>query len=84
MASARAYHRLNTFLVKPEELNEALKKNAPSRLSTSPRVIPLCASWFMPNDPEKRTGYEVFKAGHPPSARYVDLVLPFAPHKTVN
>ena len=60
---------MDSFLVKPAELDSALKKNAPSRLSTSPRVIPLCASWFLPNDPQKRTGHEVFKAGHIPSAR---------------
>ncbi|KAI5268227.1 Rhodanese-like protein [Aureobasidium subglaciale] len=64
---------LSSYLVKPAELSAALKGNAPTRLATSPRVIPLCASWFMPNDPEKRTGYEVFKKGHIPNARFFDL-----------
>ncbi|GAB7353711.1 hypothetical protein MBLNU459_g4113t1 [Dothideomycetes sp. NU459] len=63
----------SSFLVKPAELNNALKKNAPSRLATSPRVVPLCASWFLPNDPQKRTGRDVFKNGHIPSARFFDL-----------
>jgi thiosulfate/3-mercaptopyruvate sulfurtransferase len=61
---------LSSYLVKPAELNAALKGNAPTRLATSPRVIPLCASWFMPNDPQKRSGREVFKQGHVPGARY--------------
>ncbi|KAI5206367.1 Rhodanese-like protein [Aureobasidium subglaciale] len=64
---------LSSYLVKPAELSAALKGNAPTRLATSPRVIPLCASWFMPNDPQKRTGYEVFKKGHIPNARFFDL-----------
>ncbi|CAD0093529.1 unnamed protein product, partial [Aureobasidium mustum] len=68
--SAQRAMSLSSYLVKPAELNAALKGNAPTRLATSPRVIPLCASWFMPNDPEKRSGYEVFKQGHIPSARY--------------
>lgn len=67
--SAQRAMSLSSYLVKPAELNAALKGNAPTRLATSPRVIPLCASWFMPNDPEKRSGYEVFKQGHVPSAR---------------
>jgi len=72
MASSRAYS-LSSFLVKPSDLHEALKHNPRSSLSTSPRVIPLCASWFLPNDPQKRTGLEVFKKGHIPSARFFDL-----------
>ena len=51
----------SSYLVSPEELNEALKKNAPSPISTDPRVIPLCAAWFMPNDPESRTGIQVYR-----------------------
>ena len=72
MASQRAYS-LSSFLVKPAELDAALKENASSSQSTSSKVIPLCATWFLPNDPEKRKGYEVFKKGHVPSARFFDL-----------
>lgn len=72
MAASRAYS-LSSFLVKPSELHAALKENAPSRLATSPRIIPLCASWFLPNDPEKRSGVEVFRKGHIPTARFFDL-----------
>lgn len=62
-----------TFLVTPEEVNEALKRNAPSKVSTDPKTIPLCGSWFLPNDPHGRTGYEVFKQAHIPKARFFDL-----------
>ncbi|KAG9651023.1 Rhodanese-like protein, partial [Aureobasidium melanogenum] len=71
--SAQRAMSLSSYLIKPAELNAALKGNAPTKLATSPRVIPLCASWFMPNDPEKRSGYEVFKQGHIPGARFFDL-----------
>ncbi|KAK2606414.1 hypothetical protein QQS21_003233 [Conoideocrella luteorostrata] len=67
-ASAR---NLSSYLVTPKELHEALKKNPPSSISTDPRVIPLCASWFMPND--GRTGIEVFREKRIPKARFFDL-----------
>ncbi|KAK4690740.1 thiosulfate/3-mercaptopyruvate sulfurtransferase, partial [Lecanoromycetidae sp. Uapishka_2] len=35
--------------------------------------IPLCASWFLPNDPEKRTGHQVFRESRIPTARFFDL-----------
>ncbi|PGG96925.1 hypothetical protein AJ79_09404 [Helicocarpus griseus UAMH5409] len=64
---------LSSYLVTPKELNEALKKNVRTKISTSPRVIPLCATWFMPNDPAKRTGIEAFKKCRIPHARFFDL-----------
>ncbi|EPE04671.1 thiosulfate sulfurtransferase [Ophiostoma piceae UAMH 11346] len=63
----------SSYLVAPKELSEALKKNPPSPISTDPRVIPLCASWFMPNDPEGRTGIQVFRKQRIPKARFFDL-----------
>lgn len=63
----------SSYLVTPEELDHALKSNAPSKLSTAPRTIPICGSWFLPNDPQKRQGYQVFKQGHIPDARFFDL-----------
>ncbi|KAL5333887.1 Rhodanese-like protein [Aspergillus crustosus] len=62
-----------SYLVSPKELSEALKKNPATKISTSPRVIPLCASWFMPNDPEGRTGIDVFRKSRIPQARFFDL-----------
>ncbi|KAG5295401.1 thiosulfate sulfurtransferase [Histoplasma ohiense] len=64
---------LSSYLVTPKELNDALKKNARTKISTSPRVIPLCATWFMPNDPAKRTGIEAFKKCRIPHARFFDI-----------
>ncbi|KAF2264323.1 Rhodanese-like protein [Lojkania enalia] len=61
----------NTYFLNPAELNTALKKNVHSKLSTAPKIIPLCASWFLPND--GRDGYETFKAARIPHARFFDL-----------
>ncbi|KAK4452135.1 Rhodanese-like domain-containing protein [Podospora aff. communis PSN243] len=63
----------SSFLVTPKELAEALKKAPPSPISSEPRVIPLCASWFLPNDPEGRTGIDVFRQKRIPKARFFDL-----------
>jgi thiosulfate/3-mercaptopyruvate sulfurtransferase len=64
---------LSSYVVTPKELDTALKKNAPSKISTDPRVIPVCAAWFMPNDPEGRTGIEAFKKKRIPTARFFDV-----------
>ena len=64
---------LNSYLVTPQELSQALAKNAPTRISTSPRIVPLCAAWFLPNDPEGRTGRAAFAAQRIPQARFFDL-----------
>ena len=64
---------LNRYVVTPEEVLQALAKKPPTAFTSSPRTIPLCAAWFMPNDPEGRTGLSVFKQKHMPSARFFDL-----------
>ena len=64
---------LNTYLVTPQELSQALAKNAPTKISTSPRIIPLSAAWFLPNDPEGRTGQKAFEQKRIPSARFFDI-----------
>ncbi|KKA27272.1 hypothetical protein TD95_005214 [Thielaviopsis punctulata] len=61
----------SSYLVTPKELSEALKKNPTSPISTDPRVIPLCAAWFMPND--GRTGRDVFLQQRIPKARFFDI-----------
>lgn len=68
MASRR---NLSSYLVSPKELQDALKKNPPSPISPDPRVIPLCASWFLPND--ERTGIQTFREQRIPKARFFDL-----------
>ncbi|PHH84035.1 hypothetical protein CDD83_2612 [Cordyceps sp. RAO-2017] len=62
---------LSSYLVTPAELHEALRKNPPSPISPEPRVIPLCAAWFLPND--GRTGIQVFREQRIPKARFFDL-----------
>ncbi len=63
----------SSYLVTPKELDEALKKNAPTAISTSAKVVPICAAWFMPNDPDKRTGRQVFLNKRIPTARFFDI-----------
>lgn len=63
----------SSYLVTPKELDEALKKNAPTAISTAPKVIPICAAWFMPNDAEKRTGLQAFLNKRIPTARFFDI-----------
>lgn len=66
-------YALSSYVVTPAELDGALKKNAPSSISTDPRVIPICAAWFMPNDPQSRKGIDVFKQKRIPGARFFDI-----------
>ncbi|KAF2837005.1 putative thiosulfate sulfurtransferase [Patellaria atrata CBS 101060] len=63
--------QLTSYLVTPADLSAALSKNVLTKLSTAPRVIPLCASWFLPND--TRDGLSTFKASRIPHARFFDL-----------
>jgi thiosulfate/3-mercaptopyruvate sulfurtransferase len=64
---------LSSYLVTPAELTASLKKNSPSKISTAPRTVPLCATWFLPNDPQKRTGLQSFREKRIPTARFFDL-----------
>ena len=73
MSVQRRGYALSSYVVTPNEVNDALKKNAPTSISSDPRVIPICAAWFMPNDPQGRTGIEVFKKKRIPSARFFDI-----------
>jgi thiosulfate/3-mercaptopyruvate sulfurtransferase len=64
---------LQSYIVTPKDLADALAKNIHTNISTAPRVIPLCAAWFLPNDPYGRTGRQAFKEKRIPSARFFDL-----------
>ena len=70
-ANLSTMRQFSTYLVKPKELDEALKRNPPSSISTDPRVIPLCAAWFLPND--ERSGIQAFRDQRIPKARFFDL-----------
>ena len=61
------------LIVPPEDVLTAINQNAPTKISTSPRVIPVCAAWFLPNDPQRRVGIDAFKKSHLPNARFFDL-----------
>ncbi|KAF2655089.1 thiosulfate sulfurtransferas-like protein [Lophiostoma macrostomum CBS 122681] len=75
---AMSQYTLNSYLVTPKELHSALQKNVHSKLSTAPRIVPVCASWFLPND--GRNGYETFVAGRVPRSRFFDLDAVKDPH----
>lgn len=66
--SKRQMH-LSRFLVKPSELQTALENATPHERP----IIPLSAAWFLPNDPEKRTGWSSFTARRIPASRFFDL-----------
>jgi thiosulfate/3-mercaptopyruvate sulfurtransferase len=70
-AAAASRRNMSSYIVTPKELSEALKKNPPSSISTDPRIVPLCASWFLPND--GRSGIQVFREQRIPKARFFDL-----------
>ena len=69
MAHNFTRRNLSSYLVTPKELSDALATN-PTKDST---IVPLCASWFLPNDPEQRTGISVFRKQRIPTARFFDL-----------
>lgn len=62
---------LSSYLVTPKELSDALKKNSPSKISTAPRTVALCASWFLPNSP--LNGLQTFREKRIPGSRFFDL-----------
>lgn len=64
---------LSSYFITPADLSTALPTKPSTKISTAPRIIPLCASWFLPNDPQARTGLSVYKNSHIPTARFFDL-----------
>lgn len=62
---------LTSYLITPEEFLEGLQQAENQPLS----IIPVCASWFLPNDPEKRTGEQVFQEAHISNAHFLDIDL---------
>jgi thiosulfate/3-mercaptopyruvate sulfurtransferase len=73
LSKESSQYDLNSYIVTPHDLDLALRKNVYSKLSTAPRIIPLCASWYMPNDSKKRTGIQAFRENRIPHARFFDL-----------
>lgn len=58
--------RLRGYLVSPKQLDAAIK-------SSPDTLVPISAAWFMPNDPNRRTGYDSFTKSHIRSSRFFDL-----------
>ncbi len=73
LRTAAISRSFSSYLVTPKDLHDALKKNPPSPISTDPRVVPVCAAWFLPNDAEGRTGIQVFRKQRIPKARFFDI-----------
>ena len=71
MGSLLAERSFSSYLVTPKELKEALSENPPTKISTAPRTVAVCASWFLPND--ERNGLETFRKQRIPSSRFFDL-----------
>lgn len=65
LAGNRHKSTLASYIVTPKQLSDAIVKD--------PRIVPVCASWFLPNDPQKRTGQQVFREQRIPKARFFDL-----------
>ncbi|KAG9249083.1 putative thiosulfate sulfurtransferase TUM1 [Calycina marina] len=61
----------SSYLVTPSELSDALKKNPPSKISTSPRTVAVCASWFLPTS--HLNGLQTFRKKRIPGSRFFDL-----------
>jgi thiosulfate/3-mercaptopyruvate sulfurtransferase len=62
---------LSSYLVTPKELAEALHKSPPSKISTAPRTVAVCASWFLPTSP--LNGLQTFREKRIPNSRFFDI-----------
>ncbi|KAF2863334.1 Rhodanese-like protein [Piedraia hortae CBS 480.64] len=70
-------HRLSTspfphssITITPAQLFTALRS---PKTKESPRILPISAGWFMPNDPFHRTGHNSFLTQHIPGSVFFDL-----------
>ena len=57
---------LGGYFITPKQLDNALK-------SKPIGVVPVSGAWFMPNDPNSRTGHGSFVKSHIASSRFFDL-----------
>ena len=64
---------LSSYIVTPRELHDAMTNVSRAEGSSSRRVVPLCVAWFLPNDPQGRTGRQVFEKRRIPTARFFDI-----------
>ncbi|KAI9688988.1 MAG: hypothetical protein M1822_000725 [Bathelium mastoideum] len=67
MSSSKPPSPFSSYLISPHELHTALQS------SNNPRLVPLCGTWFLPNDPQKRTGRATYLQRRISGARFFDL-----------
>lgn len=67
--ATQARRSFTNYLVSPQEFMQEFKGSN----HNSSRIVPVCAAWFLPNDPEKRSGLQVYKQAHIPTARFFDI-----------
>jgi len=73
ITNSQRNYSFSSYIITPKELDDGLKRNSPTKISTAPKVVPVSAAWFMPNDPHGRTGIESFKRKRIPSSRFFDV-----------
>ena len=71
MAFSSKAGQYEDILLSPNDAADRIIKNEANRSNT--RVVPLCAAWFLPNDPLGRTGRKVFAQKRIPGARFLDI-----------
>ncbi|KAK6521335.1 hypothetical protein TWF506_001558 [Arthrobotrys conoides] len=62
-----------TLRLLPPSLLKPLLLKSPSHLSPLPQLIPINATWFLPNDPQKRTGRTAHNLLRIPHSRFFDI-----------
>ena len=70
MSSSKPPSPFSSYLIAPHSLHTALQSAPPTSNS---RLVPICGTWFLPNDPQKRTGHSTYLARRIPGARFFDL-----------
>lgn len=76
MTALQSTRPFSNYLVTPREFMQEFVNSIPllsGRPEPESRIVPVCAAWFMPNDPHKRTGMQVYKEAHIPQARFFDI-----------
>ncbi|CUS12441.1 unnamed protein product [Tuber aestivum] len=71
LSMATSTRALASYIVEPAELAKALEASPPLASPDTPRVIPISAEWYLPND--SRKGIEEFGKLRISTARFFDL-----------
>ncbi|MCJ1390645.1 hypothetical protein MMC18_003506 [Xylographa bjoerkii] len=71
MISSSKAGRYEEMLLSPKDAADRISMNESSHPTS--RIVPLCAAWFLPNDPQGRTGRNAFAQKRIPGARFLDI-----------